>query len=382
MSPRAFPKIYIAALVALLVLALAIRYANPEGAPSSRTNVSFGKSTYYMKSDVPRVQNATIREEVTRTLLTDFYDGRLFYDFHEDGNFSRVLRTVFGPPYEFDDRGDGAISGFNAFVGNALLGVYLRTGNRSYVETAESLAEALHGGFWYVDARSYRISKNGSDTGAVNDAIVGSFYLELYEVTGKERYRDLAKQAFDAILSTYMLDGKLKCCRVGGKIVDEMYTRDGLVVPSLVYAYRVLGDGRYHAAAKKIADRYLAEHYNPSGYFENWTNSGTDAEIAFGLIELYKAGKDEKYKNVLLSQFKYWSGRTLGEMSVVDETEQFILYLKLYELFGEDRFLDRADYNWRAVEGCYSEKYHAFPHGCGGRTYYSAINAIALLGYP
>lgn len=373
----------IAAAVIIIVIALvALFFLMPKSQPHN-SQINFGNSSYYMSvsgAGIGITQNQSIREKVLDMLLSDFYDrdAGLFYEFNQNGSFSAEKLNVFGPPYYFKEHGYDEISGFNAFVGNALLK------NATHVADAENLADAIHSEFLDAKSGSYNILKSsGEYRGAVNDAIVGSFYLELYEVTGKEKYREWAKQVFDAIITNYVAaDGKLNCCIVYGNLSTEMYTRDGLVVASFVYAYRVLGDESYHETAKKIADYYIANHYKKDGYFDKWENAGTDAEIALGLIELYKIDRDSGYRDILFSQFRYWSGRNLRNenISVVDEAEQFIFYVKMHELFDGNIFLQTAKSKWATLENCYSEKY-GFPHVCNGDTYYSAIDAIVLLAY-
>ena len=369
------PAIFVA-----IVIVIAVIFFRPQ---PHKVQTNFGNSSYYMTAagaGIGMAQNQSIRENVLNTLLSTFYDKDtgLFYEFNQNGNFSAEKYNVFGPPYYFKEYGYDEISGFNAFVGNALLK------NATHIADAKNLADAIHREFLDTKSGSYNILRSSGDyKGAVNDAIIGSFYLELYEMTGKEKYREWAKQVFDSIITNYVSDGKLNCCIVSGNLSKEMYTRDGLVVASFVYAYRVLGEEKYHETAKKIAENYIANYYKIDGYFEKWENAGTDAEIAFGLIELYKIDRDSRYRDILFSQFKYWSGRNVGvdpNISVVDEAEQFVFYVKMHELFDGNVFIQSAKSKWATIENCYSEKY-GFPHVCKGDTYYSTINAIVLLAY-
>jgi hypothetical protein len=377
-------KIFYLVLLTFLLLFLLLLSIPKEKEP--KIEIEIGNSSHYM--GVERIkgkilQNVTIRKETMGSLLSDFYNPAtgLFYNFHREGNFSVEKHTVWGPPYEFMERGDDEISGFNAFVGFTLLEEYLRTRNLSYLELAKRLSTSIKKEFWDEEERSYNILRRSEDfKGVVNDAIIGSFYLQLYEITGDELQKERAKEVFDAIINNYLKE-KISCCMIRGEIKEEIYTRDGLTIASFSYAYRLLGDERYYDSAKKIAEHYIKNHYTGEGYFKKYINSGTDAEIALGLIELYKLGEG-RYKEIVLSQFEYWSRRELDGISVVDETEQFIFYVKLWELFGDERFLKKAKILWEKIESCYSEEYEAFPHGCRGNIYYSPINAIVLLGYP
>ncbi|MBI4362315.1 MAG: hypothetical protein HY558_03995 [Euryarchaeota archaeon] len=375
-------------LAALLLLALVRLEGDPPAVP--RQN-----STYYMRAvpldGVQVSQNHTRRALMVDSIIEDFYlPPRDLFNTSFDGEYGRDYgnkgSTVYGVPWFFDEYGSDVFSGFNAWIASAFLVEYERSREPRLLSIAEGVARGIRREFWDPANRSYEmVDRIRGQRGAVNDALIGSLYLQLHELTGNTTYRRWARETFDGLIDNYLPEsGELRCCVADGVLRNERLTRDGLTIPSLVYAHRVLGDSRYLQRARAMADHYIAHLYRPEGYFTNWSHPEVSAEIGFGLLELYRIQPQPRYREVLLGTVRYWAPRVVVDSTPVHKSEWYPYHTQVARLFPEaDRSILPAV--WVSLEFCWSDPHRMYPHDCSSshkEHSYAVITAIALLGYP
>ncbi len=383
-----------AGLLAILLLALVLRPGEPEAAPGPPPSRPPGNSTYYFRAvpldGVVVSQNQTRRALIVEGVLADFYlperglfntsHGHVHHDYGSKGP------TVWGPPWTFDEYGSDIFSGFSAWIASAFLVEYERTRDPRLLQIAEGVARGLRREFWDPANRSYELlDRLRGQRGAINDGLVGSLYLQLYEITGNSTYGGWARETFDGLVANYLPEsGELRCCVADGVLRNERYTRDGLALASLVYAYRVLGDPLYLQRARAMADHYIRNLYNPRGYFENWAHPETTAEVSVGILELYGIRPDSRYREVLAATVNYGGPRVVPDRAAVHTDEWYPYHTRVARAFPE---ADRSalPFIWSTLEECWNERLLSYPHDCfsGHRDHsYGVITAIALLGYP
>ncbi len=331
----------------------------------------------------------------------------IWHDFHFNGNKDIQTPNVWGKPFGFTVKGSDKTAAFNAWIGILLstgvvpaIGyIYPSLGTSLYVMPKVILKDE----FLNENISRFRILSNKEYFDATNDAIVSAYLLVGNEQSTnyfrgklkkqrvsasvlkewKQKYlleRQLIKKSFDTLASLIDDDGHLSCCMIDGKIYNEMYSRHGLVVASLVYAYKILGKELYAEKAKKLADYFIERHYHKEGYFDNWISIGTDSEICTGLLEVYDITGDKKYLNICEQVAKYYDNphakmthNPQGHKdlrhdqhiySTVDHAEFVILLKNLYAFTKNKHYLTMARGILKDLEMCYDPKWKLYSHMC------------------
>lgn len=345
-------------------------------------------------------------------ILYKFYVREGFFsDYHFSGDKGIKTLNVWGKPFDFFVYGNDKTAAFNAWAGMAIslsnggvLAGFLPsergTGGGVYIIVTDSAP--FNDAFHNKKLSRFSILKDNKwFYDATNDALAGSYLILSYEGTNAwlqrvkalkkkpktqktlNKQKDLRKQLnkiFDTLSSLIDDNGHLSCCMIDGKVYNEMYSRHGLVVASLVYAYKVLGKELYAEKAKKLADYFIEHNYHKEGYFDNWISIGTDSEICTGLLEVYDITGDKKYLQICENVAKYYDSphakmthdpqghKDLRHdqhiYSTVDQAEFVILLKNLYAFTKNKHYLDMARGILKDLQMCYDTKWKLYSHIC------------------
>jgi hypothetical protein len=341
-------------------------------------------SSYFSEAGKkPEKDFTSISGRARANLLKKLYDqsSGLFHNFRMNDDFSAEQRNVFGPPFEFFYNGYSKVSCFNAFVGSGLLKSYSAGGGAQLLPFCEKLADSIEREFKDTTGGGYFILNTGGKyKAAINDAIILTFYTELFEITRAGRHRERAIEASKSIIKTYIGDGTAPaCCMTGGKKTEKMYSRDALVVMSLAYAGRVFGKDDLKTAARALMDYFLKVHF-VNDHFIDWENLGTDSEMGMGLLAVFKQTGARSYLDAAMKVATYWSAPIkLENQSIVDMLEFYIFLTSLAGISGSSGYSSTAAGVIDSVVKCFSEQKGLFPTACNSNLYYSVINGIALI---
>lgn len=380
-----------------LLIALFCASCAPKNPQFVRTKKSFFYCLYvFHKATGMKTKDKKIID------LRQFVEDGLYNDFHVGGDKHIKLLNVWGKPFEFSSEGNEGTAAFNAWVEIAIYtGLALYPQYLLYPMTPSPVIYLLklHGDLWnrYYDRSQRRfliLKDNLNYYDATNDAMVLTFLLLVNEreknIVGYKKSeetispvdlerKDIIK-AYDALANLIDDNGHLACCMIDGKVYNEMYSRHGLVVASLVYAYKILGKELYAEKARKLADYFIAHNYHKEGYFDNWISIGTDSEICTGLLEVYDITGDKKYLNICEQVAKYYDNphakmthdpqghedlrHDQHIYSTVDQAEFVILLKNLYAFTKNKKYLTMSRGILKDLEMCYDPKWKLYSHMC------------------
>ncbi len=218
--------------------------------------------------------------------------------------------------------------GGSAGIALFFLRLYIVTGERKWLEEAVSALNYIiadyKGKSIYEDVRTG--TETGINTGFLNGPAGGAYVAELlYQITKEKTYREYAVRVTDDLIASAKSIGRGITWSEGFGIIA-----DGGLVLYLAYIYWATGDDRYLEAAKRAA-YYIADKAEdaPQGGLR-WYAMDT---VAFGLGEK-----------------GYFPGFFYGAAG-----SAYILAV-LYELTGENEFLDKAKLGAAYVANIADEK--------------------------
>lgn len=343
--------------------------------------------------------------------FSQFYDeSGLYRDYHVGGNYDIEMSNVWGKPFNFTVKGRDKTAAFSAWliiagdiddnsddnsmdVNSPLYVEWILDSLAMHLCFSTSQIEfsyRLRKQFWKEELTRFKIFSDKNYFDATNDAMVAAVLLQnckhcFYKQEQNDneeikKERETILQYYDALASLIDDNGHLSCCMIDGKVYNEMYSRHGLVVASLVYAYKILGKELYAEKAKKLADYFIAHNYHKEGYFDNWISIGTDSEICTGLLEVYDITGDKKYLNICEQVAKYYDSphakmthdpRGHEDLrhkqhiySTVDQAEFVILLKNLYAFTKNKHYLVMARGILKDLDRCYDPKWKLYSHMC------------------
>lgn len=382
-----------------LIIALFIASCAPKKPPLVRKNKTFFYSHYYF-------QNKHESEVFQKNIFTPFWDRDIYgllYDYRINMSLDAETTNVWGKPFAFKVTGRDKTAAFNAWAWM----VSWLMGEKTAIKGSLELF------FGNRELSRFRMLKGKAYYDATNDAVMAAYFLltqedvlgiygpaikklksegelkltqsqkiELKKLSEEEKQRNLmfTEKTYDSLSSLIDDSGHLSCCMIDGKVYNEMYSRHGLVIASLVYAYKILGKELYAEKAKKLADYFIAHNYHKEGYFDNWISIGTDSEICTGLLEVYDITGDKKYLQICEQVANYYDSphakmthNPQGHKdlrhdqhiySAVDQAEFVILLKNLYAFTKNKHYLDMARGILKDLQMCYDPKWKLYSHMC------------------
>lgn len=370
------------------------------GRGSREWEISRNTAPVFFYDRFPRATDQA-SETLLKRLLSDYHDPAdgLFFDFLGNGKGVLYQLNAFGKPFDFHVNGSTKTAAFNAWVGITAATALAAKSGVVHRSLLEDLAGSMRQRFWQDDEQSYDILGDGKQYDAINDALVGAFYLYLAQRVGHAPYLDWGRDGIEAVMRRINDGGRIACCEIAGRPYPEMYSRHGLIPAVLAYAFQLTGEERYARSAVAVADLFLKEFWTGT-YFRDWISIGTDSEIGMGMLEVFAMTGREKYLHAVETLVEHYHNPH-GEIahdpgdhndvrhdqhvnSVVDQAEFIILLRNLAQITGRREVRLLADQRAAQLSACYNEHLHLYPHMCfaGPRRegdYFSAINALAYL---